>query len=81
MNELLSCIRAEDRQTVMTFTHTCELLVPVCQPHLDAVSGPHPSDRLQVLQSAAQHHTHGLVTLLHLGQGLLVTQGSRSVVG
>lgn len=53
----------------------------VCQPHLDAVSGPHPSDRLQVLQSAAQHHAHGLVTLLHLGQGLLVTQGSGSVVG
>lgn len=81
MNELPSCIRAEDRQTVMTFTHARQLLVPVRQPHLDAVSGPHPSDSLQVLQSAAQHHTHGLVTLLHLGQGLLVTQGSRSVVG
>lgn len=81
MNELPSCTGEKDRQTVMTFTHTRELLVPVCQPHLDAVSGPHPSDRLQVLQSAAQHHTHGLVTLLHLGQGLLVTQGSRSVVG
>lgn len=81
MNELPSCIRAEDRQMGMTFTHTRQLLVPVCQPHLDAVSGPHPSDRLQVPQSAAQHHTHSLVTLLHLVQGLLVTQGSRSAVG
>lgn len=49
--------------------------------HLDVLSGPHGSDRLQVLVTAAQHHAHGVVTLLDLRQSLLVAQSSGSVVG
>ena len=46
---------------------------------LDVVSGPHGADRLQVLVAAAQHHTHGVVTLGDLGQSLGVAHGPASV--
>lgn len=54
---------------------------PLCVAHLDVLAGPHGPDRLQVLVSAAQHHAHGVVTLLDLRQSLLVAQSAGSVVG
>lgn len=47
--------------------------------HLDVPSGPDGTDRLQVLVSAAQHHTHGVVTLRDLRQSLGIAQSSTSV--
>lgn len=48
-------------------------------PHLDVPSGPHWPDCLQVLVSAAQHHTHGVMTLRDLRESLAITQSSTSV--
>lgn len=49
--------------------------------HLHVLADPHGSDRLQVLVSAAQHHTHGVVTFGDLRQGLGVAQRPPSAVG
>lgn len=49
-------------------------------PYLDVPAAPHSSDGVQVLVSAGEHHTHGVVALSDLGQSLVITQHTGPVV-
>lgn len=49
-------------------------------PYLDVPTAPHSSDGVQVLVSAGEHHTHGVMALSDLSQSLVVTQHTGSVV-
>lgn len=49
-------------------------------PYLDVPAAPHSSDGVQVLVSAGEHHTHGVMALSDLSQSLVVTQHTGSVV-